>query len=189
MPGYEVCYEGTAKGAGDMEFRRKNIRLPQARYIGRQWYFLTACAQGRRARFCDRTLVSEVLKLLYLEAAKHSFVIEAYCFMPDHLHLLVSGTSETSDCLVFLNAFKQKSAFAFKKAFAERLWQHKTYDHILRCNERWEGVACYIWNNPVRKGLCSLAEYWPCSGSQSMDWKRLLSGLHAPWLPPWKQEM
>jgi hypothetical protein len=33
-----------------MEFRRINIRLPATSYIGRQWYFLTACTQDRVPR-------------------------------------------------------------------------------------------------------------------------------------------
>ena len=33
------------------EFRRKNIRLPAARYIGRSWYFLTMVVEGRLDRF------------------------------------------------------------------------------------------------------------------------------------------
>jgi len=47
-------------------------------------------------------------------------------------------------------------------------------------------VACYIWSNPVRKGLCKRAEDWPSSGSFTVDWRRLLSVGVDPWTPPWK---
>ena len=136
-----------------MEFRRKNIRLPRSHYFGRQWYFLTTCVEGRIPRLGDAALVGDHMALLNEGADSKHFAIQAYCFMPDHLHLLVSGTHESSDCLAFINGFKQKSGFAFKQKCGQRLWQHKPYDHILRSDERWEPVGYYIWMNPVRRGL------------------------------------
>jgi REP element-mobilizing transposase RayT len=124
--------------------------------------------------------------LLKEEAEKKRFFIQAYCFMPDHLHLLVSGQHSSSDCLAFINTFKQRSGFAFKQNVGKRLWQHKPYDHILRPEEPWESIAYYIWMNPVRKGLCAQAEDWPFSGSQTVDWRRLLNPPEKAWIPPWK---
>jgi REP-associated tyrosine transposase len=170
-----------------MEFRRKNIRLQRTSYLGLQWYFLTACTQDRVPRLRDAVLVSDHLKFLVERAAADYFAIQAYCFMPDHLHLLVSGTSDESDCMGFMNGFKQKSAFMFKQQRGERLWQHKTFDHILRPNDRWEGVAYYIWMNPVRKGLCLNPGDWPFSGSKTIDWKSLLRPSQEAWVPAWKR--
>ncbi len=127
-----------------MEFRRKNIRLPRAHYLGRQWYFLTVCTEDRVPSLQNAARVDEHLELLTAGAKAQCFEIPAYRFMPDHLHLLVSGTHEASDCLAFIYGFKQRSAYAFKQHSGERLWQHKPYDHILRPRERWEAVAYYI---------------------------------------------
>lgn len=167
-------------------FGRKNIRLPRACYIGQQWYFLTACTQDRVPRLRESGIVSQHLGILREKARDESFAIPAYCFMPDHLHLLVNGTRETSDCLAFINGFKQSSAYQFKQATGERLWQHKPFDHILRSDERWEPVAWYIWMNPIRKGLCARPQDWPFSGSETLDWKRLLAPPRQLWIPPWK---
>jgi putative transposase len=132
-------------------------------------------------------LVAEHLGLLTAQAREQCFDIAAYCFMADHLHLLVNGKHEASDGLAFIDGFKQRSAFAFKQATRERLWQHKPYDHILRSDERWEAVAYYIWMNPVRKGLCARPEDWPYSGSSTVDWKRMLTPPEQMWVPPWKR--
>jgi putative transposase len=169
-----------------MEFRRKNIRLPAPCYIGPQWYFLTACTQDRVPRFRGAGLVAEALGFLVEESQSNGFAIQAYCFMPDHLHWLTNGTHAAADCLRFVKLFKQRSAFAFKQKSRQRLWQYKPYDHILRAHERWEAVAWYIWMNPVRKGLCARAEDWPFSGSLTVDWKRLLKPPEEIWTPPWK---
>jgi len=168
-------------------FRRKNIRLPASKYVGPQWYFLTMVVEGRVWRLQNADLVAKHLALLTGEARKHRFAIAAYCFMPDHLHVLTSGTQEDSNLLRFTNGFKQASAYSFKQATDERMWQKKFYDHILRSNEPWESVAWYIWMNPVRKGLCKRPEDWPYSGSFSVDWKKLMTLGIEPWVPPWKR--
>ncbi|HUZ47819.1 MAG TPA: transposase [Terriglobia bacterium] len=166
-------------------FHRKNIRLPRVYYSGRQWYFLTACTQDRVPRFHEPGLVSRQLALLTEQAQKNLIDIIAYCFMPDHLHLLAAGASDDSDGLAFMRTFKQRSGFAFQRSSGESLWQHKFYDHILRSREPWEAVAGYIWMNPVRKGLCASPDEWPFSGSQTVDWKRLLRLPVPSWTPPW----
>ncbi|HEV2177775.1 MAG TPA: transposase [Terriglobia bacterium] len=171
---------------GPVRFQRKNIRLPASSYIGRQWYYLTACTQGRVPRFRDARLVAENLELLSVRAKDLRFEVHAYCFMPDHLHLLASGSDDQSDCLTFINRFKQVSGFKFKQATGQRLWQHKSYDHILRPGERWEAVAYYIWMNPVRKGLCGQPDEWPFSGSETIDWRRLMATPQGRWIPSWK---
>jgi len=169
-----------------MDFRRKNIRLPRASYLGHQWYFLTTCSQDRIPRFRNAALVRDHLDLLIAQAREQCFDIQVYCFMPDHLHLLVSGEHEGSDCLAFIYGFKQRSAYAFRQMAGAKLWQHKPYDHILGRKDRWEAVAYYIWMNPVRKGLCARAEDWPYSGSLTMDWKKMLAPPEELWTPPWK---
>jgi len=171
------------------DFRRKNIRLPASHYIGRQWYFLTMVAEDRVKRFSSASLVAENLALLMNHAESSRFTIPAYCFMPDHLHILTNGTHDGSDLLQFADGFKQESSYGFKQQTRQRLWQKKYYDHILRANERWESVACYIWMNPVRKGLCSRAEDWPYSGSFTLDWRRLMTLGVDPWVPPWRKEL
>ena len=171
------------------DFRRKNIRLSASRYLGPQWYFLTMVAEGRVWRLQNGDLVPEGLALLASEAQKRKFAIAAYCFMPDHLHVLTNGTQEDSNLLRFADGFKQGSAYSFKQANGKRLWQKKFYDHILRSNELWESVARYIWMNPVRKGLCMRPEDWPYSGSFTVDWKRLMALGIKPWVPPWKREL
>ena len=170
------------------DFRRKNIRLPASHYIGRNWYFLTMVVEGRERRFFNSSRVAENLALLTEHAQMGHFAISAYCFMPDHLHLLTSGTEEVADLLQFADAFKQDSAFPFKQQTQQRLWQKKYHDHILRANEQWESIAYYIWMNPVRKGLCRRPQDWPFSGSFTVDWRRLLSLGIDTWTPPWKKD-
>ncbi|HUU56658.1 MAG TPA: transposase, partial [bacterium] len=85
-------------------------------------------------------------------------------FMPDHVHLLVEGNEE-ADLIKFVREFKQRTAYNYKKATGRTLWQRSFYDRILRGDEGTQAVACYIWNNPVRKGVAASALEYPFIGS------------------------
>jgi hypothetical protein len=80
--------------------------------------------------------------------------------MPDHVHLVVEGQTDGSNCREFARAFKQRTAFAWKKRTGQRLWQKSFYDHVLRETETVQGVVGYVLENPVRAELArSPAEY------------------------------
>ncbi len=44
-------------------------------------------------------------------ASENEFDVIAYCFMPDHLHLLVEGKSDRSDGKPFIARAKQYSGY------------------------------------------------------------------------------
>jgi putative transposase len=73
--------------------------------------------------------------------------------MPDHVHLLAEGVTETADGLRFIARAKQFSGFYYSKQFGKPLWQRYGYEHVLRTDEESLGVAKYILENPVRAGL------------------------------------
>jgi putative transposase len=96
-------------------------------------------------------------------ANSYSFAVHAYCFMPDHLHLLTSG-QERQSLVRFIQHFKQRSSFAYKREAGRLLWQTSFWDHILRESEDMVDVARYIWANPVRAGLAEDLRAYPFSG-------------------------
>ena len=88
--------------------------------------------------------------------------------MADHLHLLITGKSESS-LKDFMQLFKQKTEFYFRRRFNDRLWHLSYYDHILRKEESLKDVALYIFNNPVRKGLVNDFRQYSHLGSLIFD--------------------
>jgi putative transposase len=167
-----------------MHFHRRTARLLPENYLGRQTYFVTICCDHRAPYLNVQTSAQRVLALLLETAASHSFLLHAYCLMPDHLHVLVEGAHDTCDLLEFIRLFKQCTAFEFRKFHHRPLWEMSYYDHILRPSDHIEDVACYIWMNPVRKRLCANASEFPFSGSLTIDWiQRARSGTS--WSPPW----
>ena len=171
-----------------MPFSRKNIRLAPCNYLGHGIYFVTICSYNRKPCFADTSLGHVVLGHLISLSKRHSFLLHAFCLMPDHLHFLAEGAYPQSNLLRFITAFKQRTAFAHKNRADGPLWQTKYYDHILRAGDELESVACYIWANPVRKGLCEDVASYPLSGSQTLDWKKLCGNPNL-WQPPWKEPL
>jgi len=169
------------------EFRRTNIRLAAGRYVGRHLYFITLCFHNRRRFGKDPRLARWIISQVRKHADACEFFAHAYCVMPDHVHTLVGGASETSNMVKFVEAFKQETAIEFVRRMRRPLWQFKYYDHILRGPDSADRVAWYIWMNPVRKGLCATPTEYPFLGSFTEMGARMLKGSPTvEWIPPWK---
>jgi putative transposase len=146
------------------DFRRKGNRLPLDEYRGARAYFLTLkCAKGVRA-FASATVVESCIDTLRSFAAISGFEVLAYCFMPDHAHLLVEGNT-LSNLIDFVHGFKQRTGHAYRRPTGVSLWQKSYYDRILRRDEDVREVARYIVGNPVRARLAAEARDYPHSGS------------------------
>ena len=109
--------------------------------------------------------------------AKESFANLAYCFMPDHVHLLVEGLKEASDLRRLVKLMKQGSGAAYAMRTGERLWQEGFYDRVLREEEDAKEVARYILNNPVRAGLVTTPREYPYLGSDVWSLDELLESV------------
>ncbi len=170
------------------QFRRKNIRLPADRYRGRNLYFVTLCFQNRRRFGASFRIAAWLIASLRKHAAACAFFIHAYCVMPDHMHILAGAATDESNLIKFVESFKQETACGFARRRGRRLWQFKYYDHILRASDSADRVACYIWLNPVRQGLCRAPAEYPFLGSFTELGARLLKNPVMPeWCPPWKK--
>lgn len=148
--------------------RRSSPRLRDFDYKGPYAYFITCCTNQKKVYFEDTGIVEAMVKVLEESSQSFNFRVYAYCFMPDHLHLLVTG-DETSSLREFMRAFKQKTSFLFKKRYGNPLWQRSYYDHILRKGEALTDVALYIFHNPVRRKLVEDYQDYPFSGSFVFD--------------------
>jgi putative transposase len=153
-------------------------RLKGFTYIGFHRYFLTFCALNRAVLFTSAPPVDLMLAQISRTSRECSFAVLTYCFMPDHMHLLVEGRSHASDGRDYINRLKQYSSFYFKQAYGVKPWQRYAYDHVLRDDEKTLVVARYILENPLRAGLVQRIEDYPYCGSLEypldalLDWIR-----------------
>ena len=162
-------------------FTGRPERLTSFDYIGFYAYFLTYCTDRRHRAFVHADRVALVRTQILRASTEEGFALVAYCYMPDHVHLLVAGTREDSNCRAFITRSKQLSGFYYQKAFAQRLWQRYLYERVLRADENLLCVARYILENPVRARLCTSVHDYPFTGSDRYSVGEILDALR--WSP------
>jgi putative transposase len=140
--------------------------LREFSYVGAYPYHLIIVTDYKRALFTDEGLVQACVTTLVAVANERGFEVQAYCFMPDHLHLLLLGKGDDSDLLRFVQRFKQSTSFSFKKKYGFSLWEQSFYDRALRNDEHLATVADFIFRNPVEAGLASEPAQHAYSGGQ-----------------------
>lgn len=153
-------------------------RLAAFDYVGFFVYFLTFCTFRRRRLFERSGSVDLVLHQILQTSDERQFAVLAYCFMPDHLHLLVQGTEEDAHLPSFVKLARQRAAVAFRGRFGSALWQPGYYEHTLRSCEDMLQTAQYIANNPVRAGLAPTPAAWPFTGGKLLS-RATLEGFPA----------
>ncbi len=146
-------------------------------YVGKYRYSLRFCTHQRNRVFVSDEPVTLVLGQILRAADECGFAVVVYCFMPDHLHLLVEGETGDSDCKRFIMRAKQFSGFYYSQRFGIRLWQRYGFERVLREAEPTESVARYILENPVRAGLVARPGEYPYLGSELYDVATLLGSV------------
>lgn len=160
---------------------RKRNRLPLDVYRLPGRFFVTITTERRQPWFRDPEIAGQCARMLRQACEKEGFTLAAYCFMPDHLHLLVL-TEVDNDLIRFIHRFKQQTGWWFRvrneagglkasptSAVARpRLWQKSYHDHVLRRDEELGDVIRYVLENPVRAGLVASCDDYPYAWS-SLD--------------------
>ncbi|HEX4037191.1 MAG TPA: transposase [Acidobacteriaceae bacterium] len=107
----------------------------------------------------NATLLTEVFRSCV--AAKH-FRLHDFVIMPDHVHLLltVSGETTVEKAMQFI-----KGGFSFRlkreTGHNGEVWQRGFSDHRVRDRESYKSHRTYIAMNPVRAGLAKSPEDFP----------------------------
>ena len=158
-------------------FLRKPTKLTCFTYTGLYRYSLTLCTFERRRLFISGEIVDLVLTRIPPLAGLHEFEITAYCFMPDHLHLLATAESDQSDLRRFLCRLKQLTGYDHSRKYKTRLWQRYSWDRVLRRDEDTWTVIRYILANPVRALLVEQPMDYQFSGSLKYSREELISAF------------
>ncbi|MFH1438175.1 MAG: transposase, partial [Pseudomonadota bacterium] len=150
-------------------------RLSLNLYKGRKRITFTLCVKERRSIFTNHAIIEKFLSIL--KEAKEKFFCKnwAYIFMPDHVHILNEGISESSDLWKMMVLFKQKTGFWLSQTMKGIKWQKDFFDHIHRKEEDLKKHIIYILDNPVRKKMVTHWKEYPFLGSLDADLKALLS--------------
>jgi putative transposase len=113
---------------------------------------------------------------MHQQFKKHGFSIYAYCFMPDHCHLLAAALNPSCQICKPVRSFKGVGVTAARRMGIHKLWQANFHERILRSSDDLVAVAAYILQNPVRAGLVKEPDDWTFSGCMLFDWKKRAAG-------------
>ena len=149
-------------------------------YLGLYRYFLTFCTHERRRLFENADAVLSARTQIERAALEQRFALIAYCFMPDHVHLLIEGQAEDSDGRCFIARAKRYSGFHNRARFGERLWQWYGFERTLRDDEATVSVARYIFENPLKAGLVERIADYPFLGSNAYTIDQILEAVQLP---------
>jgi putative transposase len=134
--------------------------------------FFTICAYARSSPFTTPELNDAVIAVLLQECQRMDIDMYVYCLMPDHLHILIGPREDRSSMLALADQFKGKSTReSWSHGQQGKLWQKRSYDHLVRRTEDPQAIARYILDNPVRRGLVHHCDHYP--------WAALVDPL--PW--------
>jgi len=103
------------------------------------------------------------MNILEVLSREYSMRLFVYCFMPDHIHMIITVEGKNS-IIAFIQAFKSKVTLEpYKHCFEGKIFQARFYDRFIRTDQSLEDELRYILENPVRKGLVDDYKKYPYS--------------------------
>jgi REP element-mobilizing transposase RayT len=105
-----------------------------------------------------------LVKRLLIGFARQRLNCHAYCVMPNHFHAIVNGSMERLSKAIHYANGAYALPFNRRHERTGHLFGDRFYARILRDDEHLSNACAYVWNNPVRAGLCLEAHEWPWSG-------------------------
>ena len=139
-------------------------RLRRREVHSRFFLVTTNLLRGRRP-FNEREF-GVLATILGRTRGRLPFALCGYCFMPDHVHVIIFP-EETTSISDVMKRFKLGTFQSLKRSGdrATAFWQSRFYDHALRSRQEYDEALSYIHMNPVRRGLVSEPGEWPWSSA------------------------
>ena len=160
--------------------RRLRHRLATEAYRGEVAASFTACIAGKHELFTNGDTIAIFLGALRRASGQHECKVLIWCFMPDHLHVVLQGRGPSSDLRKALTLFKQLTGYWLARHIPAVRWQKDFFDHVLRDDDELDRQLRYIAENPVRRGLVADWREYGFTGSDAYDLGTQLSGDQDP---------
>ena len=150
---------------------RKPIRIVNYDYSTPGAYFITVCTANRKKIFWDNvgadiirpqdvplSGIGKIVEQSILQIAAHyeNIVMDKYCIMPDHIHLILRIESDMDGRII--SAPTISTVIGSLKRWVSRqigkpIWQKSFYDHGIRNQQDYDEIWEYIENNPLKDTL------------------------------------
>ena len=160
-----------------MTIREKKHRLPKEFYKGTISVAFTLCIKGSLQAFTRFEIVNTFTDILAPAVAKRDCIVPVYCFMPNHQHVIITGTKSDSNIWDAVVDYKQRTGFWMSMNRVGFVWQKDFYDHVIRKSEDIAVQVRYILDNPVRKGIVASWQEYPFKGSIGCKLEDVLTAI------------
>ena len=148
--------------------KRKQIRIEDYDYSTPGAYFITVCTANREKIFWNSvgtdmirpqnvplSNAARIAEQGILQVAEHyeNVVVDKYCIMPDHVHLILRIESKVYGRMI--SAPTVSTVVGSMKRWVSRqigkpIWQKSFYDHGIRNQQDYDEIWEYIENNPLK---------------------------------------
>ena len=154
--------------------RRRDIRLKEYDYSQPGYYFVTICTAVRHQDILSvispavgaiinrppaevsLTALGQLARQAILEIPNRypGILVDTYCIMPDHVHLILAVQNTESDgrqiaAPTSISTVIQQLKRAVSRAAGQSVWQKSFYDHIIRNDADLAEARQYLANNPL----------------------------------------
>jgi putative transposase len=139
----------------------------------------------RRLRLLDDDHIKSILSAgIDAAMASKGFELVAFVYMPEHVHLIVFPVNEQANISQLLSHIKRPTSYRIKQYLQQghlplleqltirerpgkttfRFWQEGPgYDRNIDHPSTLGAAIDYLHANPIRRGLCRMADQWPWS--------------------------
>lgn len=141
---------------------RKYIR----NYVPGGTYFFTQVTEKRIPYLGSEENSYALFEVIKKVQISMPFELLAYCFLPDHIHLLIKLPDQDSDFSYRTREVKRLfTVFLRKKAndLNLKIWQDRFWEHTIRDEKDMKIHFDYIHYNPVKHGLSDSFDGWKWS--------------------------
>lgn len=110
--------------------------------------------------------IARVVRETLLKWNSKKYELIAWVIMPNHVHILIGLLAEhsLSDIMHSIKSFTAHEANKILKRTG-RYWSVESYDRYIRDARHFDNTVRYVVENPVKAGLCRVAEEWEFSSA------------------------
>jgi REP-associated tyrosine transposase len=129
-------------------------------------YFVTTDTWERHATFVNNELAKIVVEQIVSCRDRGFYNLHAFVLMPEHLHILLTPSEETSiERTMQMIKGGSSHRIGIEKPQAFPVWHRSFHDRWIRDAQQFWRAKSYIEQNPVKAGLAERADEYAWSSA------------------------
>jgi putative transposase len=154
----------------DKNERERQLLLEFQHYFTRWDQALDSLAYGEN--FLSEPEIAGLVSDSLFHRDGKVFDLEAFCIMPNHVHLLFTPLKDSEGSFFSLSrimhSLKRYTTRESNRILLRQgpFWQHESYDHFIRNEAEFKKTIEYVLLNPVKAGLVEDWTQWKWSFSK-----------------------